>query len=219
MSLQDVEPFDISGFPVDSFDSATSVLVTGDDSETLAKVTAQVVTPDPQADEQVLLLGTTDVDAVVRGVTQTSRDNADLIHVITEPDQQVPQVSQTSQVNNIGDMTALSMQFSDAIGEMESDRSRLGIFLCSDMCRSVDDIRSVYRFLNTSFLSELRRNQAIGICAVETDTTLQTDVDSMIASMSSSFDLHLRLEESSRRSATFSAEGLPSLPDTVTVST
>lgn len=220
MSLQSTSPFSLSQFPIDSIDSGQSVLITGTDSEVLATTIARIIAPDSESGEQTLLLGTTDVDTVAREIGQTRRNGKQSTRVITEPDQRVPSVSAETEVNDIGDMTALGMQVSDAMGEMQmdTDQFRLGIFLCSDMCRSVDDIRSVYRFLNTSFLSELRRNDAIGACAVETDVGLQTDMESMISSMSSSFDVHLQLQHASPREATYEVTGPYSHPDSITVS-
>lgn len=220
MSLQTADPFALSEFPVEQIDSGTSMLLTGDDSEVLAETFARIVAPDGGEDEQTVLLGTTDVDTVVREMKSTRRHSGGRTHVITESEQRVPRVSVESTVDDIGDMTQLGMQTSDAVGEItaDGDRFRAGIFLCSDMCRSVDDIRSVYRFLNTSFLSELRRNTAVGACAVETDAGIETDVDSMIRSMSSSFDAHLRLTDAGLRSATFDVDGLPSAPAELTVS-
>lgn len=220
MSLRNRTSFSLSEFPIDTIDSGQSVLITGNDSELLATTIARIIAPDPESGEQTLLLGTTDVDTVAREMGQTRRNSKQSTHVITEPDQRVPNVSTETDVDDIGDMTALGMQVSDAMGDMQmdTDQFRLGIFLCSDMCRSVDDIRSVYRFLNTSFLSELRRNDAIGACAVETEAGLQTDMESMISSMSSSFDIHLELQHASRREATYEVSGSHSQPDSITVS-
>jgi len=50
------------------------------------------------------------------------------------------------------------------------------------------DTRSVSRFLNSTFLTSLRRNDAIGVCAVDTSADIESDLELSVSALDASGD-------------------------------
>ena len=92
------------------------------------------------------------------------------------------------------------------------------MFLCSSLCAAADDTRSVYRFLNSNFLSHLRRNEAVGICAIDTSADIGANVDSVVSGMETSFGARIDIVESGPGGTTVAVSGLPSVDGEVELS-
>lgn len=217
MSVRASEPFELVSLPIDELDDGHSVLVSGSSVNALASVFARLVAPTDR--ERSLVVGTDGVDEVVRSTDRLDGRAADDMTVLTEG-AGPRRAGSTVSVDSIADLTQLGMSLSRSVSEVNqaTGRFRSGVFLCSDICEAVDDIRSVYQFLNTRFLSDLRRHEAIGACAVDTNADVRTDMDSVVSSMASSFDFHLQVRDASRREATVLIAGGRRDGEQVTVS-
>ncbi|OVE83932.1 DUF7504 family protein [Natronolimnobius baerhuensis] len=217
MSLANSNTFGVDSLPIDGLESGTSILLTGEDSEALKTVFARLVAP--ETDEYGVVLATDQrghavqrqLEAVETGAgSRTSvlaaegRDNGDDLQT----------------VGALGDLTAVGMELSTmvATAQQSVDRFRTGIVFCSTLCAEIDDARSVYRFLNSNFLTELRRGDGIGVCVFDTSVDLETDVNSMLAGMETSFTGRLDVETTGRRMATLHTSGLADVESSLEVS-
>ncbi|SFB69352.1 hypothetical protein SAMN05444422_101241 [Halobiforma haloterrestris] len=209
MSLASAEPFAVEGVSVDGLEDGTSILLTGSDTDALEAVFARLVAPDSAADERSVVLET---ERGARSLGRTLDDArpgaADDVSVLLSDD--AGRGTNADAVADVADLTTLGMELSTLIAttQQSTERFRSGIFLCSTICREVDDVRSIYRFLNTNFLTELRRGTGIGVCALDTSADLETDIDSMISGMETSFTGRIDVEKTGRREATLTTSGL-----------
>jgi hypothetical protein len=199
--------FAVEDLPLDEIPNGTSVLLTGDDTETLKTVFARLVAA-PE-DERSIVLATNAGGRAIQRTLDGELDGAgSRASILTAegPDRG----ENVTTIDDIGDLTQLGMQFSTLVANSQQStaRFRSGIFVCSTIAREVEDTRSLYRFLNSNFLTELRRGDGIGVCAIDRSADLGTDVDSMIAGMERSFNARLDIEKTGPRSATIEATGL-----------
>ncbi|NGM68256.1 hypothetical protein G6M89_04400 [Natronolimnobius sp. AArcel1] len=217
MSLSNSHTFGVESMPIDGLESGTSILLTGDDHKALKTVFARLVAA--EEDEHSVVLATDQrghaarrgLDAVKTGAgSRTSvlaaegRGNGDELQV----------------VDTLSDLTAVGMELSTmvATAQQSVDRFRTGIVFCSTLCDEVEDARSVYRFLNSNFLTELRRGDGIGVCAFDTSADLETDIDSMLAGMETSFTGRIDIESVTRSTATLQTTGLSGIDSSLDVS-
>ncbi|RQH00295.1 DUF7504 family protein [Natrarchaeobius oligotrophus] len=214
MSLSDSEGFAVESLPIENVENGTSILLTGDDTTAPRTVFARLVAADSERRSIVL---STDVDGrtVQRSLEREKSESGNRSWVLTCEGPEGG--DEITVVDDIGDLTGLGMEFSSllASSQQSARRFRAGIFLCSSICREVDDTRSVYRFLNTNFLTQLRRDDGIGVRALDTSAELETDVRSMVAGMETSFSARIDVEETEPDRATLSLAG-PSADDEMT---
>ena len=217
MSLSTGSGFSADSLGLDPIDGGTSVLLTGEDSDALEAVFYRLTAP---RDEEMAVVLATDVDgrSVKRSLGRAERGADDRAAVLTCTGPARGDDVQT--VDDVSDLTGLGMQFSTLLAEAtaEVDDFRAGILLCSTIMGEVEDTRSVYRFLNSNFLSELRRSKALGVCAVDTSADIGSDVKSTITGMKTSFSAHVEVESTGRNQATLDVSGLPGNEDSVDVS-
>lgn len=197
-------------------DSGTSILLTGDDEDALRSVFFRLVAPD--VDERSVVLATNDDGRTVRRVLdRTARGSGDRLSVLAG---RGPDGDGVRAVEDLGDLTKLGMEFTSllATAQTESQRFRSGILLCSRLCEEVDDMRSVYRLLNTNFLSDLRRGDGIGVCALDTSADVGANMRSIVAGMSTSFTARIDVEVTGPNEAALAVSGLDDVDETMTVS-
>ncbi|AKU08418.1 MULTISPECIES: DUF7504 family protein [Haloferax] len=216
MSLSTAEPFSAGDIAPDGIDSGTSILLVGDDSDALESVFYRLVAA--EEDERSVVLATDDggrsvrraLDRQVRG----ARSRSSVLAATGATGEGVEPIS------DLADLTKLGMSYSMLLSEsqQETARFRSGIFLCSSICEAVDDVRSVYRLLNSNFLSELRRGEGIGVCALDTSSDIGASVQSVVAGMKTSFGVCIEVEATGRREATLTVSGLAGVDETLTVS-
>ncbi|RXK48364.1 DUF7504 family protein [Halorientalis pallida] len=217
MSLTAGSDFTVDSLGLDAIDGGTSVLLTGEDSDALEAVFYRLTAP--QTDEIAVLLAT---DAAGRSVKQSlsraERGADDRAALLTC--EGPAQGDDVRTVDDVSDLTGLGMEFSTLLAEAtgEVDDFRAGILLCSTIMGEVEDTRSVYRFLNSNFLSELRRSKALGVCAVDTSADIGSDVNSTITGMKTSFSAHVEVESTGRNQARLDVSDLPGDDDAVDVS-
>ncbi|EMA42320.1 DUF7504 family protein [Halobiforma nitratireducens] len=188
-------------------DDGTSILLTGDDTEALKTVFARLVAA--EADERSIVLATNSGGrAMQRLLDDAKRDAGSRSSILAC--EGPARGDDLKTVDDIGDLTTLGMEFSTllASAQQTTDRFRAGIFLCSTICGEVEDVRSVYRFLNTNFLTELRRGNGIGVCALDRSADLETDVDSLISGMETTFTGRIEVERTGRGEVTLTTSGL-----------
>ncbi|RKD93273.1 hypothetical protein [Halopiger aswanensis] len=219
MSVAGSGQFGVDSLPIEGIDSGTSILLTGDDADALEAVFAALVAA--SEDEQSIVLTTEQRGhAVRRSLNQASAgaDAGSRSSVLAREGR--GNGDGISIVDDISDLTGLGMEFSSlvATSQQSVDRFRTGIFLCSTICEEIEDARSVYRFLNSNFLTELRRGDGVGICAFDTSADLETDVNSMLTGMETSFTARIDVEKTGRKSATLSVSGLAGTDETLEVS-
>jgi hypothetical protein len=191
----------------DSIESGTSVLLTGDDSDALESVYYRLVAASDG--ERSVLLSTEaraatikrELDSAVPG----ARDRASILTAVG-----ADAGEDVTTVDDLSDLTRLGMDLSTAIADSQqtSERFRAGIHLCSTIGTRVEDTRSLYRFLNTNFLTALRRNDAIGVCALDTGADIEGDLRSIVKGMETSFKARIHVESDGPRTVTVSTTGL-----------
>jgi hypothetical protein len=211
------DQFIVDSLPFETVDNGTSILLTGDDTEALKSVFTRLVAPDDG--EHGIVLATDSGGRSIQRLLDDVRHGAgSRTSVLTSAG--AGHGENFRSVEDLGNLTSLGMEFSDlvATAQQSADRFRSGIFLCSTICQEVDDTRSIYRFLNTNFMTELRRGNGIGVCALDLGADLDVDVDSMVAGMKTSFSAHLDIEKTGLREATLTAEGLSGVDETTEVS-
>jgi hypothetical protein len=217
MTVTGVDTFDVTDLGIEPIENGTSILLTGEDTDALESVFHRLLAP--SSDERAVVLATDATGpAVKRTLDGVDRDCSERATVLTceGPDHG----ENVRTVDDITDLTRLGMEFSNlvAASTQESGRFRAGIFFCSTICGEVADTRSVYRFLNSNLLTSLRRNDAIGVCAVDTSADIGSDMHSTISGMETSFDARIDVEATGLRTAELTLSGFQSASDTVTVS-
>jgi hypothetical protein len=211
MSLSAAELFDAGEVPIDGVESGTSVLLTGDDADALESLFAALVAA--EENQESIVVATDDSRSLERALDSARRGAGDRLSMVVADDSASGDHVET--IDDLGDLTQLGMLLSNMAMEPKQAGKgfRSGIFICSTVCAETDDIRSVYRFINTNFLSDLRRSDAIGVCAIDMSARLETDVESMVSSMESSFDVRMHVRDADRRSATVGVSGLPDVEE------
>ncbi len=217
MSLPAESGFTANPLGLNAIDGGTSILLTSEDSDALESVFYRLTAP--RTDEMAVLLATdADGRSVKRSLSRVESGADDRAAVLTCAGPAKGDDVRT--VDDVGDLTGLGMQLSTLLAEATTDVDdfRTGILLCSTIMGEVEDTRSVYRFLNSNFLSELRRSNGLGVCAVDTSADIGSDVDSTITGMETSFSAHVEVESTGRKQATLDVSGLPGNDGTVDVS-
>ena len=206
MSLA-TEGFDVGSLSLGPIDSGTSVLLTGDDTDALQSVFSQLVAADD--DERSIVLSTGSGGRAVQRDLNSARTGAgSRASVLTCEGPAAGDDIQT--VDDVSDLTRLGMDFSTLVAsaQQHSDRFRSGIMLCSTIASEVEDTRSLYRFLNSNFLTELRRGDGIGVCALDTSADIGADMSSTISGLQTSFSAHIDVEKTGPGQATLTVDGL-----------
>jgi len=206
MSLA-TEGFDVGSLSLGPIDSGTSILLTGEDADALRSVFSRLVAADD--DERSIVLSTgTGGRAVQRDLNDARSGAGNRASVLTCEGPAAGDDIQS--VDDISDLTRLGMDFSTLVASAQqgSGRFRSGIMLCSTIAGEVDDTRSLYRFLNSNFLTELRRGDGIGVCAVDTSADIGADMDSTISGLQTSFAAHIEVEKTGPGQATLTVDGL-----------
>lgn len=206
MSLA-TEGFDVEPLSFGPIESGTSVLLTGEDVDALQSVFSQLVAADD--DERSIVLSTGNSGRAVQRDLNTARTGAgSRASVLTCEGPAAGDDIQS--VDDISDLTRLGMDFSTLVAsaQQHSDRFRSGIMLCSTIAGEIDDTRSLYRFLNSNFLTELRRGEGIGVCALDTSADIGADMSSTISGLQTSFGAHIEVEKTGPGQATLTVDGL-----------
>ena len=192
--------FDVSD-DIGPLESGTSVLLTGDDADALESVFARVVAP-ADGERGVVIATESRGRAVKRSLNSAKRGAGDRSSILTAAGS--PSGDDIKTVGDLSDLTGMGMEFSSlaADSQQETDRFRTGIFLCSTIAGELDDTRSLYRFLNSTFLAEIRRSGGIGVCALDTSVDIGSDMNSTISGLKTSFKSHVDVEATGRNEAT-----------------
>ena len=206
MSLA-TEGFDVGSLSLSPIESGTSILLTGEDSDALQSVFSQIVAADD--DERSIVLSTASGGRAVQrdlNSARTGAGNRSSVLTCEGP----ASGDDIQSVDDISDLTRLGMDFSTLVAsaQQHSDRFRAGIMLCSTIASEVDDTRSLYRFLNSNFLTELRRGDGIGVCALDTSADIGADMGSTIKGLQTSFKAHVEVEKTGPGKATLTIDGL-----------
>lgn len=216
MSLQRESDFAVDGVDIDPMESGTSVLLTGENSKSLKRVFERLVSP--ADDERAIVLATEAGGRNVQRDLKRIRPGADdRTFVLTCEGPTSGEDIQS--IDDLGDLTTLGMEFSAlvAAAQQQSARFRSGIYLTSTVAGEVEDLRSLYRFLNANFLTDLRRGEGVGVCALDTSADFGSDVDSVLSGLKQSFSATVEVEETGRREATLDVSGLDVAPESVEV--
>jgi hypothetical protein len=215
MSLSTGGTFDFDGTDLPSVDGNTSILLVGDDADALESVSYRLLA----GEEPAALFHTRSSGRTVkRDLNGVQSSAGDVAHVLT------PEGAATGDgvtvVDDVGDLTSVGMHLSATLDEMQasSERFRAGIYLGTDVAASVSDTRSMYRFLNSNFLTPIRRSDGLGVCAMDTSTDIGADIDSTLAGMSSSFSARVDVERTGAREARLDTDDLSTAGQSVTLS-
>lgn len=206
MSLA-TDEFEFADDGLDSVADGTSILLTGSDADALTAVFYQLVAG--RGDEHSVVLATDDpARDVTRGLDGAERGAGDRTRVLTSEGSD--RGEGVTAVSDLTDLTGLGMQLSTAVAEAAADGERLraGILLCSSVLEAVDDTTSVYRLLNSNFLNHVRRENAIGVCAVDTSVDFGSGVSSTVKGMETSFTGRVHVEDATASEATVTVSGL-----------
>ncbi|GCF13026.1 hypothetical protein Harman_09610 [Haloarcula mannanilytica] len=200
MSSLSADGFEVSD-GIGPLESGTSVLLTGDDTDALESVFARVVAP-ADGERSVVLATDSRGRAVKRSLNGAKRGAGDRSSVLTAAGS--PSGDDIKTVDDLSDLTGMGMEFAAlaADSQQETDRFRTGIFLCSTIAGELDDTRSLYRFLNSTFLTEIRRSDGIGVCALDTSADIGANMDSTVTGLKTSFKSHVAVEATGPGEAT-----------------
>jgi len=217
MSLSGSQTFGVDSLALSDLPGNTSILLTGDDSAALEAIFYRLVAA-PDSEQSIVLATDSDGRSTQRALKKALRGAADRASVLSC--EGAARGEDVTSVEDMSDLTRLGMDFSGAFAEAQQDPDpvRAGILLCSTIMGEVDDTRSVYRFLNSNFLSQLRRGNALGVCAIDTSADIGTDVNSTIAGLETSFGARIHVESTGRKQATLEISGLSNHDGTVDVS-
>jgi hypothetical protein len=207
VSLAGNSSFAVESLCLDGLEGNTSILLTGEDTAALEAVFYRLVAA-PDGEQSVLLSTESSprstnrqLNGVVKGADErgsilTNRGSGRGENVVS--------------VDDIGDLTRLGMEFSGLFAEAQQEPApvRAGILLCSSLLAEADDTRSVYRFLNSNFLSPLRRSKALGVAALDTSADIGSNVNSTITGLETSFNARIHVESTGRNEATLEVSGL-----------
>jgi hypothetical protein len=216
MSLSGAGQFDVQSLPIGDVESGMSILLTGEDTDALKTVFANLMAA--EEDEYAIVLATNSGgQSMKRELDNAKRGAGSRAAVLTC--EGPARGEEITVIDDLGDLTTLGMEFSNLVAsaEQSTGRFRSGIYLCSTIVGEVDDTRSVYRFLNTTFLTDLRRGDGLGVCAVDTSAALDTDIDSMVAGLETSLSARIHVERVNRREVELTLSGFGSEDGTVTV--
>ncbi|KAA9398817.1 hypothetical protein Har1130_11435 [Haloarcula sp. CBA1130] len=182
-------------------EGGTSVLLTGDDTDALESVFARVVAP-ADGERSVVLATDSRGRTVKQSLNSAKRGAGDRSSILTAAGS--PSGDDIKTIDDLADLTGIGMEFSAlaADSQQDTDRFRTGIFLCSTLAGELDDTRSLYRFLNSTFLTEVRRSDGIGVCAIDTSADIGANMDSTVTGLKTSFKSHVDVETTGRTEAT-----------------
>lgn len=189
-----------------------SVLLTGDDGSVLRDVFHRLVAAGES--EASVVLSTDDRGRVVtRALDDVSTGASERTSVLACEGR--GDGERITVVDDPSDLTSLGMELSARVGDARrtTDRVRVGIHSCSRLCEAAADTRSVYRFLNSNFLSQLRRGEAVGVCALDTSTDIGANVDSVVSGMETSFGARIDVVDGGPNRATLAVSGLSAVDD------
>jgi hypothetical protein len=216
MSLSESDAFEV-GLPIEGIESGTSVLLTGEDTGALESVFYRLAAT--ETDERGIVLATDatgrEVERALDGVRSGAGQRSTVL-TCSGPDRG----DSVTRVQDLADLTKVGMELSSRLADaqQEADRFRTGIILCSTICGEVEDLRSVYRFLNSNFLSDLRRGDGLGVAAVDTSADVEANLKSVIAGLETSFSARFDVVETDRREVTVDVSGLGAADGTHTLS-
>jgi len=202
MSTARDRSFDLDVQGMDPLPDGSSVLLTGEDLDTLESVFFSLISP--PAGEHPLVVSTVHDARTVQRHLDTGPGTEPSI-LTTEPGRGADAVTH---LEDVGNLTDTGMQLSAAFQERGGDPIRAGLFQTVDLCRAADDTRAVFRFLNSSLLTHLRRQSAVGVLAVHTDVDVQANVESLVSGMERSFSGRMDVADAGRSAATVAVEGL-----------
>ena len=193
MKLSEEGTFDAPELSLGLIPEGTSILLTGDDTAAIETIFYLLV--GARENERSLILATeTNGRTVNRELDRIEYGASNRSTVLTCSGAAAE--SNVTTTDDIGDLTGVGMQFSALVAESGTmgASQRAGILLCSSICQEVDDIQSVFRFLNANFLTHLRRDEIMGVCAVDTSADVDGDIDGVIKSMAAAFSAHISVE-------------------------
>lgn len=205
-----------SGTELGRIDAGTSVLLTGEDEAVLSDLFYRLVAAG-EGERSVVLATDSRGRTVTRELDGVTDGAGGRTSVLTAEGRSSDGVAT---VDDVGDLTAVGMELSSLVRQARADADglRVGLFLCSSLCAAADDTRSVYRFLNSNFLSTLRRSAAVGVCALDTSAEIGANVDSVVSGLETSFGARLDVIDHDATTATLAVTGLPGVDGPVTVS-
>jgi hypothetical protein len=201
--------FPVGSLPLDDVDSGTSVLLTGDDADALRSVFYRLVAAE-EGERSIVLSTGSRGRAVQRELDGVSPGAGSRCSVLAC--EGPSRGDDVRSVADLSDLTRLGMDLSTLVASAQG-RFRTGIFLCSTIASEVEDTRSLYRFLNSNFLSDLRRGDGIGVCAVDTGADIGADMSSTLAGLRTSFGATVDVDRTGR----LTVDGLGSGTETLDV--
>jgi len=215
MSLSS-DGFSVSQLPIGEVKNGCSILLTGEDTDTLKSVFSRLIAAN-ENERSVVLATNAGGRSIQRSLNDARQNAGSRASILTA--EGPGRGEDVSSIDDIGNLTQVGMQFSTlvATSQQSTARFRSGIFLCSTIASEVDDTRSVFRFLNSNFLTELRRGEGIGVVAIDRSANLGTNVDSMISGMETSFKAHIDVEKTGYNEATLDISGISGSDGTVDI--
>jgi hypothetical protein len=200
VSSLSADAFDVSD-NIGPLESGTSVLLTGENVDALESVFARIVAPD-DGERSVVIATDSRGRAVKQSLNGAKRGAGDRSSVLTAAGRSSGDDIKT--VDDLSDLTGMGMEFSALVADSQqaTDQFRTGIFLCSTIAGELDDTRSLYRFLNSTFLTEIRRSDGIGVCALDTSADIGSNMNSTVTGLKTSFKSHIDVEATGRTEAT-----------------
>jgi hypothetical protein len=209
MATRHDDRYEFENLPIEAVDPGTNLLVTGPTlggtRELLLRLLlgedgVVIITADSSArktlSEFERVGGSADRERVrVVSCTQESEDDV---------------AASVSSVGSPGDLTGIGIEYSSQYEEVYArgyDTVRTGIYTLTPLVVYSDDIRPVFRFVNT-VTSRIRTADGLGICAIDPSA----HEDQVVSSISQPFDGRIDVRES-EGTIEIRVVGLPDQPD------
>jgi hypothetical protein len=214
MSRSQSAAFGIDHLTDAEIESGTSILLTGEDTDAIESVFYRLLAAEDN-ERSIVLATDDDGRSVTRAFDGIESGLSDRVEILTCDG---PSHSDAvTAIEDLTDLTATGMTFSTVVAnaQQETPRFRAGIFLASSICGAVDDTRSVYRFLNSNFLTELRRGDGLGVCAIDTGADIGSSTSSIVTGLETSFTGRIDIADSGLTGTTLETSGIDGLPETI----
>ena len=207
MSLAGSQSFAVDSLAMNDIPGNTSILLTGEDTAALEAVFYRLVAA-PESEQSVLLSTEADSRSTKRELKGAIRGADERAQILTN--RASDRGDNVSSIDDLSDLTRLGMEFSElfAKAQQQAAPTRAGILMCSTILGEAEDTRSVYRFLNSNFLSPLRRSKALGVAAIDMSEEIGSELNSTVAGLETSFSARIHVESTGRKQATLDVSGL-----------
>lgn len=188
------EQYSFDGLPLSPVEPGTNVLVAGPILGGTRRFALEMLTAD--ADDGIVVIAT-DVSAqeILAGIDRTGEDTSNgRIRVVDCAQESGADLGAfVSSVGTPADLTGIGIEYSNQYEQVYArgfDAVRTGIYTLTPLLVYADDVRPVYRFVNT-VTSRIRTADGIGVCVIDPEA----HDERVLGSIAQAFDGRIDLRE------------------------